>query len=90
MARKSAETFTRVSITDGSVLLLKSKKSAAQIAEELHRKGFIETIVVADTEDEGTSLVLMKSAVLLLSPYTRSFIETGIVKITSVPSKMRN
>jgi len=90
MARKSAETFTRASITDGSVLLLKDKKGAAQIAEELQRKGFIETTVVRDTGDEGSSLVLMKSAVLMLSPYTKSLVETGAVRITSMPSKTRN
>jgi hypothetical protein len=88
--KKPVEAFIRVSLANGSTIVLKESRTAQQIAQQLEKQGFVKTTIVRDSDEEGTELVLMKSAVLMLAPHSLSVIETGIVRITSVPSKTRN
>jgi hypothetical protein len=88
--KKPVEAFMRVSIANGSTIFLREHRTTQQIAQQLEKQGFVKTKVVHDANDEGAELVLMKSAVLMLAPHTLSMFETGIVRITSVPSKTRN
>mgnify|MGYP000058230255 CR=1 FL=1 len=88
--KKPIEAFVRVSLANGSTIVLKESRTAQQIAQQLEKQGFVKTTIVRDSDEEGTDLVLMKSAVLMLAPHSLSVIETGVVRITSVPSKTRN
>ena len=88
--KKPVDAFLRVAIANGSTMVLREHRTAAELARELEKQGFVKTTVVNDAGEDGTELVLMKAAVLMLAPYTFSLIETGVVRVTSVPSKMRN
>jgi hypothetical protein len=91
MAKKTpVETFLRVSLTNGSTIILKDRRTVSEIARQLEKQGFAKTVAVQGAQDEGVELVLMKAAVLMLTPHTFSLIETGAVRVTSVPSKTRN
>jgi hypothetical protein len=91
MARKTpAEAFLKVSLTNGSTIILKDARTAVEIARQLEKRGFVKTTAVQEAHDKGVELVVMKAAVLMLAAHAFSLIETGIVRVTSVPSKTRN
>jgi hypothetical protein len=91
MAKKTpVEAFLKVSLANGSTIILRDVRTAAQMAHQLEKRGFAETTAVHEANGESAELVLMKAAVMMLTPHTFSLMETGAVRVTSVPSKTRN
>lgn len=79
-----------ISLVDGSTMVVREDRKASKMARSMDKKGFIETLLVETPDDEGTSIVLLRGSVLAMSPYKISLVQSGLVKVTSVPSKTRN